>query len=210
MGKPEGKRRSVRPRCRWENKKWNLNVKLCIRKKASFAIKWGGILGYLKIDKLLKQVSAPRSQFNNALFVSQKVTVTQYSVQTWRFDGRIFLLPASWLRVWVLPPIIITTNLPFVTSCQSSPHVTLSLSLSLSLLSTILRTSRPTMSDKGRIFTWYLTLGVDIETEFLYYKRCFGCTVMNRWRRCVHFVILSGKSEYYPNRKQQLSVCYRS
>jgi hypothetical protein len=38
MGKPEGKRRSVRPRCRWENKKWNLNVKLYIRNEASFTI----------------------------------------------------------------------------------------------------------------------------------------------------------------------------
>ena len=88
----------------------------------------------LRNDWLLKRVSAPCSQFNSALFVSDKKTVTQYNVQTQRCDGWNFLLPASWLRVRVFPLLIITTNLHSVTCWQSSPHTKLSLSpLSLSL-----------------------------------------------------------------------------
>ena len=134
----------------------------------------------------------------------------------WRCDGWICLLPASWLRVRVLPLLIITTNLHCITSCQSSPHVkhthththTHSLSLSLSCAHSCKQAAQQCVINVEFLLA-LLPWGGD-RHRISSSQKHFGFMVMNRCRRRVDFVMLSGKAEYYRNRKQELYLCYRS
>ena len=128
MGKPEGKRRFVRPNFRWQNKKWTLNVMLCIGQWNLFYLK------KRRNSRLTEERLASEASIGLEQSVQQPTAGVRHSITFIRgvvMVGSFCFLPRGCGCESCLFPL----SLPIYTlSRLGSPvHTQNSLSLSLSL-----------------------------------------------------------------------------